>query len=169
MSEERNGVDDVGSNGVAGNTGTTGEAGGAPRWHPGRRSFLGALLALLAALSGAWGIRREWVDAIRSVVAHRLDFLDIDPAGLTAFGRDVEHDARVPYPPHFNLYSRMPVQVWRWMPDRDALARLERYVVQKYLLSTDFFPRGADESRTVRYVAYFDRYERPCTNPFLRS
>jgi hypothetical protein len=36
----------------------------------------------------------------------------------------------------------------------------------RYLMSTDFFRTGADESRTVRYVGFYDPDETPCSNPF---
>jgi len=36
-----------------------------------------------------------------------------------------------------------------------------------YLLSSDFFQNHADESRTVRYLAYYDLLI-PCQNPFAR-
>jgi hypothetical protein len=38
-------------------------------------------------------------------------------------------------------------------------------VYTRYLLSTDFFRHGADESRTVRYVGFYDPDNTPCGNP----
>ncbi|MDH4043250.1 MAG: hypothetical protein OEY20_13970 [Gemmatimonadota bacterium] len=145
----------------------------APRLHT-RRWFLGSLGALLAGSLGWWGVGREWSASIRSLVARRLYFLDLDPAGLDAFARDAMADPQLPFPKHmhvrrwfFSLYSRVPVRLFPLLPARDRLAGLEARVVQKYLLSTDFFLQGADESVTVRYRAYFDPYRRPCVNPFL--
>jgi hypothetical protein len=39
-------------------------------------------------------------------------------------------------------------------------------VVTAFLLSSDFFQNGADETRTVRYLAYYDPYKYACGNPF---
>ena len=36
----------------------------------------------------------------------------------------------------------------------------------RFLASTDFFQNGADESRTLHYVAYYDPYVSSCYNPF---
>jgi hypothetical protein len=41
-------------------------------------------------------------------------------------------------------------------------------VYTNYLLSTDFFRNGADESRPVRYLSYYDPAVTPCNNPFAR-
>ncbi len=35
----------------------------------------------------------------------------------------------------------------------------------RFLLSTDFFPNGADESRPVRFLAFYDPRVSPCYNP----
>jgi hypothetical protein len=43
----------------------------------------------------------------------------------------------------------------------------EERIVTKYLLSSDFFSSGADESKTVHYVRLFDAL-RGCCNPFAR-
>jgi len=37
--------------------------------------------------------------------------------------------------------------------------------VQKFLLSTDFFNSGDDESRPLKYVRLYDPYLAPCYNP----
>ncbi|MCP4039086.1 MAG: hypothetical protein GY944_28145 [bacterium] len=36
----------------------------------------------------------------------------------------------------------------------------------RFLASTDFFQNGADESRPLRYVRYYDPYLSACYNPF---
>ena len=47
-----------------------------------------------------------------------------------------------------------------WRPTSDTSPSM------LFLASTDFFQTGADESRPLRYVAYFDPYRSPCYNPF---
>ena len=56
---------------------------------------------------------------------------------------------------------------YRSTDTRSRFARFEDTLVSTYLLSTDFFWNGSDESRTVNYVAYYDP-NRPCHNPFAR-
>ncbi len=38
-------------------------------------------------------------------------------------------------------------------------------VTRRFLLSTDFFATGADESRPLEYVKLYDPYLNPCYNP----
>jgi hypothetical protein len=38
----------------------------------------------------------------------------------------------------------------------------------RFLLSSDFFANGADDGRSVRYVALYDPYLTPCANPFAQ-
>ena len=42
-------------------------------------------------------------------------------------------------------------------------------VPSRFLLSTDFFQNGADESRPVNYVAFHGAYTTPCYNPLIPS
>ncbi|SRR5690606_4079686 len=42
-------------------------------------------------------------------------------------------------------------------------------LVTQYLLSTDFFVRGMDERKVVRYVSYYNPYQRPCSHPFSHA
>ena len=55
--------------------------------------------------------------------------------------------------------------------DRNSLTAAIRHgeerIVTNYLLSSDFFVNGADESRTVRYLGFYDPL-RACSNPFAR-
>ncbi len=68
-----------------------------------------------------------------------LPGLELDPEGLLAFARD-----------------------WHQAYPSDGPEPLTQF-----LLSSDHFP-DADPKRTVRYVALFDPYRNPCSNP-LRS
>lgn len=124
-----------------------------------RRTFLRAVAwsaAPLAAGSVAWRDSLAWfVDrSTRRLVAlvrspeQRLrahfDYLDLDAAGVERYFADYERNRpgfsrRLPLPP-------------------DACTR--------YLLSTDFFRHGADESRRIHYVGFYDPDVTPCNNPF---
>jgi hypothetical protein len=74
----------------------------------------------------------------------RLDMLDIAGEAYEAFLRDVEeHEG--------------PIE-----PGRSAT----RELVGRFLLSTDFFLHGADETRRIAYHRYHDPYVSPCPRPF---
>jgi hypothetical protein len=73
-------------------------------------------------------------------------YLDLEPAGVARFLSDYER-----YESRFVARSPLPVDVYT-----------------RYLLSTDFFQHGADESRQIQYVGFYDPYVTPCLNPLAR-
>ena len=141
-----------------------------------RRLILGGLgVAGVAGLGawglGHWGLHREIV----SVLHRRLSFLKLEEEGVRAFARDqtaaafnkkIPSVARLRY--HF-LSTGAPSskRFYRSSDQRSRVARLEDTLISNYLLSSDFFSNGADESRTIKYVAYYDPM-RGCQNPFAR-
>jgi hypothetical protein len=80
-------------------------------------------------------------------IARRLSRLDVEDEAYRSFLADLEQ-------------QEGPLAVDR--PASDAL-------VQRFLLSTDFFPNGADETRTIRYARYHDPYVNPCWDPLNQS
>ena len=102
-----------------------------------------------------------WNDPLRVLwfrVARRLDgfvrspearlrahfeYLNLDPGSISQFFLDYER-----LNPNFSRRSPLP-------PD----------VYTRYLLSTNFFQAGADQSREVRYVLFYDTDFTPCHNP----
>jgi hypothetical protein len=60
------------------------------------------------------------------------------------------------YKKHYGLHAP------RWSPG--ALEPM----VQVFLMSTDFFSNGADESKPVRYRRFFHPYLSPCWNPLIQ-
>jgi hypothetical protein len=141
-----------------------------------RRRFLVTSMAGLAGLVAWRLIRSSDEDAIIAVLKKRLDYLILDENGLRVFARDLvaqqiiaSHKLRMldfagPVYTQFSLASRS-----------NALTRAIRHgeerIVTQYLLSSDFFQNGADETREVRYYRYYDptRTSRPCCTPFARS
>jgi hypothetical protein len=105
-----------------------------------------------------------WNDSLRSLsvrAARRLDgfirspearlrahfdYLNIDLAGVSQFFSEYERTR-----PNFSRRSPLPQDVYT-----------------RFLLSTDFFQRGAQESRLVRYVLFYDPGLTPCYNPLAR-
>lgn len=137
-----------------------------------RRALLVAAGA--AGLSGFAGLRFVLADpeqAIVAVLRKRLDYLRLDDDGLAAFARDVlRRDAvsktRLRALSAVGLMA-LPLDVVGVRPA--VLRNGEERIVTFYLLSTDFFANGADVSRVVRYLGYYDPFLRPCQNPFPRS
>lgn len=78
-------------------------------------------------------------------LVRHFDYLTLDPAGVTRFVADFQE--------HFGAVTPQAVAA-------------NRIFYTKYLMSTDFFLNGADESRVVRYVMLHDPYVSPCWNPF---
>jgi hypothetical protein len=101
--------------------------------------------------------------------------LKLDPDGVHAFAKDQSKAAFNKKIPTYNrlryhlLAAAMPSykRNFRSIDKRSRLAKFEDNLVANYLLSSDFFLNGADESRVVKYVAYYDPL-RPCQNPFAR-
>jgi hypothetical protein len=148
------------------------EAGGTPeggepstgRARMSRRRFLalgagGASVVALGALAAAGpgllgGKNRErvagnlaWASrahlTLEERVRERFHYLRLEPEGVRAFARD------------FTSRNRGVSRFQR--PKTDPF--------EQFLLSTDFFRNGGDETRTIRYVALFDPYLNPCWNP----
>jgi hypothetical protein len=123
-----------------------------------------------------WGFGRTAMEAkIVSVLRRRLNFLHLDPTGLHEFAKDQATallTKRVPtwnrmryhflsaVAPSFNRY-------YRSADKRSSIEKTEDAFVSTYLLSSDFFIHGSDESRIVNYVAFYDPM-RACGNPFAR-
>jgi hypothetical protein len=111
-----------------------------------RRSFvLGAVGAAALAAFGWRRLRRRrgaerTPEEIEADLREYFSYLEFDAAVLGAFTRDL---ARLPHPLH-----------------RGELRR-------RFLLSTDFFVNGEDESRPLAYRAFCDPYLSPCYKPFV--
>jgi hypothetical protein len=141
-----------------------------------RRSFLlgGAGLALIAGF-GVWGAdvfsQREIVSGVR----RKLSFLTLDDAGLHAFAKDYINSMLAKRPSwyrwkvHFHaLFARPSAARWGISTDnRSKRDRLDDYLATLFLLSSDFFVKGADETQVVGYVNLYDPM-RACGNPFAR-
>jgi hypothetical protein len=143
--------------------------GASPRTAPstGRRAFLrtaafgaaavGGVAAVGSQLFGqqiAWWRRRvenytaaysyAWLPAEERILRH-FDYLRLDRKDVRRFVRDFERQ-----------YGAATLR------NREA----NRLLYSKFLMSTDFFRNGADESTPVRYVAFHDPYTAPCWVPF---
>jgi hypothetical protein len=136
-----------------------------------RRYFLLSGLAGVCGLAGGCYARSSDEAGIAKVLRKKLGYLKLDPAGVQRFARDMAAtksissarlriiDAAGP------LYTRPALTSDNKLDN--AIRHGEDRVVTVYLLSTDFFKNGADESRTVYYLHYYDPMI-ACGNPFAR-
>lgn len=76
---------------------------------------------------------------------------------------------------HFSYLTLDETGVEQYIADYQRFyGRLRRYrplssdIRTRYLMSTDFFRHGADESRTVRYVGFYDPDHTTCNNPLAK-
>jgi hypothetical protein len=138
-----------------------------------RTFFLGAAAAAaVTAASGAAMMLGKDEDTIAMVLHARLPYLTLDPEGVRKFSADlaglhVVSGARMKL-----LRLIRPIyQRFELSAGENALAYKLRHgeerIVSLYLLASDFFINGADESRTVRYLGLLDS-TRACGNPFAR-
>jgi hypothetical protein len=120
-----------------------------------RRFLLGGLGLVLLASVGVvgGGFVTEW--EIASAVRRRLSRLKLNEAGVRAFANDQIGALLAKRPTWNRLKSRMraalatPVVV-QYGGSRDTRSKRERiedYWATAFLLSSDFFANGADESR----------------------
>ena len=106
-------------------------------------------------------------EGIATVVKARLDHLSLDQTGLDRFAADFV-ERLPPIPP--GTRQRLTWLAWAY----PAYARvfrpseLETEMVTSFLLGSDFFRRGTDETRVVRYIGFYDPYSMVCGNPFAR-
>jgi hypothetical protein len=134
-----------------------------------------ALLAGLVAAGGLLGIglaRNTDAKTIAAIVYKRLGYLKLDPDGVQRFAQDFAerhilssarlHTAGLLWP----IYRRLPQQ-WhdRWS---NRVNYAEERIVSAYLISSDFFVTGSDQTKTVNYVKYYDAVSRACGNPFCQ-
>jgi hypothetical protein len=141
-----------------------------------RRLIVGGLGAVGAAGLGAWGLGRlGFRMEIASILRRRLGFLKMDEGGIRAFAKD---QTRATFSKKIPTWNRLRYHMLasgassfkRFYRSTDTPSRMGRFedtLVSTYLLSSDFFWNGSDESRAVNYVAYYDP-SRPCHNPFAR-
>jgi hypothetical protein len=144
-----------------------------------RRLFLaGSVTAgALVLFGGASWVYRSRDDLIAFVIRRHLPDNDLSEGLIRTFAADflanneriqrnamAVHGLRVVGPMVFSSSFQEII------PEKLAshLKKFERYVVSDFLLSTDFFQRGARSWRGVTYQGLYDPYLHPCANPLAR-
>ena len=141
-----------------------------------RRQFLlGGLGIAAAAALGLAGLGRPAIEAeIVAGIRKRLPFLTLDDTGLHAFAQDQVATLLAKRPTlnrlKYHFMSHVAPSFTRYLRSTDTRTRLEQTLdnfTSTYLLSSDFFINGSDESEPVRYLAFYDPLL-ACGNPFAR-
>jgi hypothetical protein len=137
-----------------------------------RRRYL--LLGGLAGVVGFAGLRLAFTsdeDSIAAILHKRLDYLKLDADGVRAFARDLAAKHSISSVRLRSVGAMGPLYGELDPTRRDFLSNGIRHgeerVVTGYLLSSDFFLNGSDESRIVRYLGFYDPLH-ACGNPFAR-
>jgi len=136
-----------------------------------RRHFV---LAAAVGLGGALGLRfalSKDESAIVKTIYKKLDYLKLEAAGVRSFARDLAAHGVISSSRLLIIDAAGPLYTHFEMPKSNKLGNLIRHgedrVVTLYLMSSDFFKNGADESRVVQYLGYYDPLV-ACNNPFAR-
>ncbi len=143
-----------------------------------RRSFIIAgFFTLLGGYTGGWWLfkvrRRDASDFIIATLRRRLAYLRLEEEGLVQFARDFQEGLsarrrrRAAWAGMLGL-AQVHANLLSLLPGTSGLRQFENEIVTAFLLASDFFFNGADESRPLRYIGLLDPYRRPCANPFAR-
>ncbi len=135
-----------------------------------RKLIFGSIAGGIALLGARVGLANPR-NAIERVLHKRLAYLKLDPAGVRQFSDDVLHRQIIS---HFRLMVIDFVGPLYTDTDPSPDGRIgstlrhgEDRVVSQFLISSDFFINGADTSRTVRYLGWYNPLA-ACGNPFAR-
>jgi hypothetical protein len=141
-----------------------------------RRRLLVALgsAALSVPVLGVLSFRNSRYTAVVAAIVHtRLSYLRCDPAGVNAFAADfvarLSPSGRKRLWLTAALYPLYPTLLSPSGPLMDrSLKQWEEALITSFLLGSDLFRAGGGETKTVRYVGYYDPYSMICGNPFAR-
>lgn len=135
-----------------------------------RRGFLLSLSSGIAALAGVRYALSSGEGAIVTVLQKRLHYLTLDDAGVHAFAKDLAASKMITVG---KLRLAAAAGLLNFEPQSmnllDTMLRQgEEHIVSTYLLSSDFFLRGADVTQKVSYMGFYDPFAYACRNSFAR-
>ena len=120
----------------------------------------GVLVGL--AGTGAW-FGRDWIKRLQpqemaEYLRANFDYLTFN------FNEDKFLEYAKEYREHYEEISR---ELWSDLRGRGSEQHREEIdqFATRFLMSTDFFMYGADESRPINYVMFYHPYRSPCWNP----
>jgi hypothetical protein len=136
-----------------------------------RRTFLASAAALLVGVIGWRAAASSPESAVIKVVHKKLDYLKLDAAGVRRFAADLVARKAISSARLRVIDAAGELYTGLSMSHDGALVNAIRHgedrIVTQYLISSDFFKNGADKSRTVQYLGYYDPLV-ACNNPFAR-
>jgi hypothetical protein len=125
-----------------------------------RRTFL-----TIAGIGGAIGLltsfkffTTSFEEAAATLIKEELSFLKLDPEGVLAF---VEAYAK-----NRDRNYKLTMKGYNLLGINASQSGKIHQLVTSYMLSSDFFNNSMDESREIKYVAFYNPYARPCAHPF---
>jgi hypothetical protein len=136
-----------------------------------RRHFLNLGAGALAALA-IWRLSKSDDEAIAMMLYTRLNYLKLDAAGVQRFARDFSARNSLSstrlhlinaFGPAYRHLTNSPVSAHVF----SAIHHGEERIITNYLIGSDFFINGADESRVVHFLGLLDPLQ-ACANPFAR-
>ena len=132
---------------------------------PRRRGFL-ALTVIGAVSSATAGAVGFWIRLRRSRRSAETELLAEPAEAMSESGQRLAAGIREQLP----ALVIPPATLARWVNLHEQhegpwpRQQPRRHTVERFLLSTDFFP-AADESKPLVFVAYYDPYVTRCYNP----
>lgn len=125
-----------------------------------RRTFLtlAGIGTSLAAFASVRFLTSPFENTAADCIRRELSFLKLDEEGLLKFANAYGKDKDKKFKLMIKGYSLFRI-------DSEQSGKIHN-MVSNYLLSTDFFQNGMDETRVIKYVGMYDPYTRPCSHPF---
>jgi Holliday junction resolvasome RuvABC ATP-dependent DNA helicase subunit len=98
--------------------------------------------------------------AVTGIIMKELDYLKLDKTGVEQYAAEyIQHETGV-------AHLEAKLKLYHIAGIGSDKSSIVSSLVERYLLSTDFFLNKMDESRTIKYTGYYNPYKTPCTNPF---
>ena len=110
-------------------------------------------------------------DVVDRIVREELAYLPISDSVYDAFMRDVKQQRAInhlgPQKEWFiRLHSIFGKSGTFLLPYRYKYEQYKSQIVGTFMLSTNFFSNGMDESKPISYATLYHPYKNACSNPF---
>lgn len=123
-------------------------------------------VALGSTGAAAW-FGQEWIKRLHPT--ELAGYLESNFDYLTfSFGREKFHEFAEAYSQYYEEIRRESWHVFRGGDAEEQRKTMDEFAM-RFLMSTDFFLNGADESRPINYVMFYHPYRSPCWNPLAMA
>ena len=125
-----------------------------------------------AAIAGTGYVASTgFYDVVDRMVRKELAYLPISDKVFDTFMRDVRQQRAISHLGKekewfVRLHFRLGALGSSILPYRYKYEQYKSQIVGTFLLSTDFFYTGMDETKPVRYKGLYQPYNNACSNPF---